>query len=150
MDNVILNKEHLASYIDKCINDLTSSNSSQRLNELATLMQTLAQVINTDVFLALPQSIGSYASELLQFRTLVAFPLLGPEDRQKCQECIKAAATEGAEALQILKQELFVSANSDFGKIVKAMAIFSKHGYLMYTLRTQFTAVPSSRSMQDE
>jgi hypothetical protein len=60
------------------------------------------------------------------------------------------AAQEGIEGLQILKKELCDSAEIDFDNIVKAIAKFSKHGYLMYGLRSQFTALPGGRASKEE
>lgn len=150
LSNPILTKEQLGAFIDKSIESLNAGDGTS-LNELATLMQTLALVTNDSVFFALPQSIGSYASELGRFRMLVAFPILGEEDRSRCKKCIDDAIADGAKALVILKKELFGTSNPDSSEILKAMAIFSKRGYNMYTLRNQFTAVPGgSRATQEE
>lgn len=135
--------------MDDCIESLNSGDST-KLTELATLLQTLAMVTDDYVFLAIPQTIGSYASELAKFRTLVAFPILGEDDRKKCKKCIKKAMDEGVKGIQILKKEICDSSKRNSGNILKALAKFSKHGYLMYGLRTQFTTLPGSRGTQEE
>lgn len=149
MSNAVLTKEQIASYMDQCIDDLKLDNS-QKLSEFATLIQTLALVTDDSVFLAIPWNIGFYASELARFRALVAFPILGEEDRKRCKDCIKKATREGIEGLKILKKELCGSGKLNFDNIVKAIAKFSKHGYLMYGLRTQFTALPGGRASKEE
>lgn len=149
MGGSILTKEHITSYINKCIDSLSSGDSS-RLTEFATLMQTLAMVTDDSIYQALPQSIGSYANELSRFRILVAVPILGEEDRKKCQQCMQKATSEGVKGLKILKRELCESPRRSSGNILKAIAKFSKQGYLMYTLRTQFTVLPGGKGFQEE
>lgn len=149
MSDSILTKQQVASYIDTCINSLSSSDSSG-LAELATLMQALAMVTGDSTFYAMPQSIGSYANELARFRILVAVPILGEEERNKCKECMNKATSEGIKGLQILKKELCESSKPNSDKILEAMAKFSKHGYLMYTLRAQYTALPGTRGSAEE
>lgn len=149
MEESILTKQQLSLYFGKCKESLNSGNAAP-LTELATLMQTIAMVTDDDVFLTLPQSLGAYATELMRFKTLVSVPLLGPEQRNNCQECMNAAVSEGMNGLDILKKELCESSERNYCNILKAMAKFSKHGYLMYSLRNQFVAVPASRALPEE
>lgn len=149
LSEAILTKKQLSSYIDRCIQALNSGDSTP-IAELASLMQTLALATNDDVLLALPQSLGAFASEFARFKMLVAVPILDQEQRKNCTACVEKAAQEGSNGLKILQQELCSSSKRDYCNILNAMAIFSKHGYLMYTLRNQFTAVPSSGLFSEE
>ena len=149
LSDSILTKQQVAAYIDKCISSL-DSNDCIGLTELATLMQTLAIVTDESAFFPMPQSIGSYANELAKFRTLVAIPILGEDERKKCTKCMKEATGEGIKGLELLKKELCDSSKPRSDNILKAVAKFSKHAYLMYSIRTQYTAFPGSPKPQQE
>ena len=149
MSDAILTKEQLSEYIDKVISSLQSGDSVL-LSELASLLQTLAIVADDQILLALPQSIGSFASEFARFKTLVSVPFLDAEQRKRCNGSVEKAESDVVEGLKILQKELCNSSQRNCQNILNAMSMFSKHGYLLYSIRNQYTAVPSQRLMQDE
>lgn len=148
MTEPIITKQQLSGFFDKCATGLDNGDGVP-LTELASILQTIALVTNDEVFLSLPQSVGAFASELMRFKTLISVPFLAEEQRNSCQTCVKEAVTEAKEALKLLQKELCQSGERDCKNILNAMSKFSKHGYLMYSLRNQFTAVPG-RAMAEE
>lgn len=145
----ILTRQQLSSYMDRCKTSLNDCDVAP-LAEFATLIQTLANVVNDQVFFSIPQIIGTYSNEITKIKMLVAFPILAESDRGRCNSCLKEAIEEGTRGLEMLKTEICGNSTRNPDNILKAMAIFSKHGYSMYTLRNQFTAMPPNQGSDGE
>lgn len=149
MADSLLTKAHLSDLLDECAEELNSGVGS-KLNDLAQVFHSLAQARDDSISWALPQSIGTFAGEVTQFQSLVALPILIEPIRSKCKAVLDNAVKDGTEALKIIRKQLCEENNPDCEAIIKAMALFNKNSYKLYSLRSQFMRARPPREEAEE
>ena len=121
--------------VEEAISDLKSG-SGARLYDLAGAMDTIAEVTNDPIFFIMPQAVGSFGSEIIQFHQLLLLPVLPQGIRERQNQIMNACIDDVAKQLKIVVDEISKNPCPDHEAYSKAIGSIYKQGYILHRERS--------------
>jgi len=136
-----INSDNLANIIDQCISEL-SNGQSNRLYDLAGVLNSLAECNSAPHLYIFPQGVGAFSTELMRSNSLITIPVLPDKVRQSHGKLVTVAIAQSKKALEIIKSQFCDDKANDYEKLMEAVGVLFQQASILSGARRQIA--PSS------